>query len=222
MYMEANNSPSVSAERQLPRFFAFVFLFLSSRLFGDREVRRPADKMESTAGETLKSETFLAHSCAEPAQVRLSLSLDFHSACKSIQSLIVVCIPICPPPRRVESHAIAHPSSLAALVCKCRYRHGLHLCTPPEDEIKLNRQFVHPAASFLRKVLYVNMQRGVGSSLFYKNTTDAFAKIVRLEGAKALYKGFTIVARYPDRPVSSSSCAVVTPFQESTRAASNY
>lgn len=40
------------------------------------------------------------------------------------------------------------------------------------------------------------LQRGLGSSLFYKNTSDAFAKIVRMEGARALYKGFAIVARF--------------------------
>lgn len=54
-------------------------------------------------------------------------------------------------------------------------------------------------------MVVATVQRGVGSGLFYKNTADAFTKIVRQEGAKALYKGFTIVAR-------CHSCSKPAPF----------
>ncbi|ELR23136.1 carrier superfamily protein [Acanthamoeba castellanii str. Neff] len=52
---------------------------------------------------------------------------------------------------------------------------------------------VHPIDTCRTRL---QVQRGVGSGLFYKNTADAFTKIVRQEGAKALYKGFTIVASF--------------------------
>ncbi len=56
------------------------------------------------------------------------------------------------------------------------------------------------------------VQRGVGSGLFYKNTADAFTKIVRQEGAKALYKGFTIVARCRPCPKPAPFCPESAPL----------
>jgi len=59
----------------------------------------------------------------------------------------------------------------------------------------LSDMVVHPVDTCRTRL---QVQRGHASSgaLFYKNTVDAFAKIVQLEGAKALYKGFAIVTTF--------------------------